>query len=537
MSAIDLYADKAEEFRSDMPGAGNVDPGIWGGFMRGTGNAFMRGTFEAAAGVDSILLSQIPLIADKVKSAIDGGPEQFTERDAFYKSHNEFFGEHIKRWTPPAGDVGVAGQVTGELLAALPQLLASPTGFVALQQMRQTERLAQKGVDPERAVAAGTVIGLGNAIGVYVPILGKTLLQRALIGGAGFNVVQGVATRAAASKVLEGTPAKGDFDAVGGVDLTLDALFGVVFGWLTHVTRARMPNAPDAVAALRQAQHVAADSMPGRPLDPIVDGQAHVNRLLAAVEQITRDEPVNVEHLPPVRMEADATRDAARETQVAHLQSEAETLRKAEGLPTVESAARALPAERHAVTSSTDATGAKWKVETVAIEEGTKPLYFKITDAEGRELAHADFVEKDGRISAESVRVNEDLRGRGIAEMLYRAATERTGMRIEPGRMQTPDGAAFVEAMQGKGVITGGKPKLKSKKSVLPETEDPMAAQAMRVAADNPDMLIQVGTDADGKPINQKLSDYLRQEQAMAQQAADDVPLFQLAAECLLGAH
>lgn len=105
------------------------------------------------------------------------------------------------------------------------------------------------------------------------------------------------------------------------------------------------------------------------------------------------------------------------------------------------------------VTASTDALGNKWKVEAVAIKEGDKPLYFKITDAEGKELAHADFVEENGKLMAESVIVDKRLKGQGVAEMLYRAASESTGMPIVPGRAQTPDGAGFVKAMQEKGVV------------------------------------------------------------------------------------
>lgn len=599
MSA-DLFQQESDELVSRMRGVSRPEAGVWDGFLRGTGTYFMRGAAQTASAID-MLGSIGPIVQD----AFTGGTEA---KDKYFREHDEVFGRAVEYWTPKPDEVGVAGQVVGQVLSAIPTLVASPSLFIATQQMAAAEELAKQGVAPAKSVAASTVLGASNALGIYVPILGRTLTQRALIGGAGFNVAQGIATRGVVGPILDGTPAEGQFQAFSGKDITIDALMGVAFGALAHITAPRVAAAKDELAVMRQAQHASADSLPGKLIDPLVDGEAHSVRLNTALDQLLRDEIVSVGDLPPARVEPDPARDAARQAQFEHMQSAAEEIRRQEGLPRVPDIAR------QEVTSSSDALGQNWNVEAVAIKEGEKPLYFKISDDSGRELAHADFIEENGRLMSESTHVDESLRGRGIAEMLYRAASEKYGMGIVPGREQTQAGNDFVRAMQAKGVVggpelprmprlesslmiegrpvnrmelsgsesaleaffsnraTGGvplakakeqatqwlrssqwasdpkemakgelfiskvqQPKLPSKKTVLPETEDPLSAQAIRIAADRPDITVHVGTDAEGKPITQRLADFLAEEQRIAKAATDDVPLLQIAAECLLG--
>lgn len=71
----------------------------------------------------------------------------------------------------------------------------------------------------------------------------------------------------------------------------------------------------------------------------------------------------------------------------------------------------------------------------------------------GQRRAFVDFaIRPDGVLVAENVKVAPYLKKRGIAELLYRMARE-SGYDIAPGRVQTDEGLALVEALQRKGVI------------------------------------------------------------------------------------
>ena len=71
----------------------------------------------------------------------------------------------------------------------------------------------------------------------------------------------------------------------------------------------------------------------------------------------------------------------------------------------------------------------------------------------GQRRGFVDFaIRKDGTLVAENVKVAPYLKKRGIAELLYRAARD-AGHNIAPGRVQTDEGLALVEALQRKGVI------------------------------------------------------------------------------------
>jgi hypothetical protein len=87
----------------------------------------------------------------------------------------------------------------------------------------------------------------------------------------------------------------------------------------------------DALAVLRQAQHLNADSMPGKPVEP-VDIENHVQRVKKALEQTLRDEPVDVSDIPQPRFEADETRLADMARRARELAMLAEDVRKDEGL-------------------------------------------------------------------------------------------------------------------------------------------------------------------------------------------------------------
>lgn len=71
----------------------------------------------------------------------------------------------------------------------------------------------------------------------------------------------------------------------------------------------------------------------------------------------------------------------------------------------------------------------------------------------GQRRGFVDFaIRKDGVLVAENVKVAPYLKKRGLAELMYRAA-RGAKHDIAPGRVQTEEGLAMVEALQRKGII------------------------------------------------------------------------------------
>ena len=91
----------------------------------------------------------------------------------------------------------------------------------------------------------------------------------------------------------------------------------------------------------------------------------------------------------------------------------------------------------------------------------------------GQRRAFVDFaIRPDGVLVAENVKVAPYLKKRGIAELLYRMARE-AGYDIAPGRAQTDEGLALVEALQRKGVINkdAAGPRAKASELLKPKAE------------------------------------------------------------------
>jgi hypothetical protein len=163
------------------------------------------------------------------------------------------------------------------------------------------------------------------------------------------NVAQGAATRGISGEILEGTKAEGQFKAFDTEQITLDVLLGLAFGGLAHLSPAQRAQGAEvwgrieqwtknlkssdieALATLRQAQHLNVDSMGGKPVD-VTDIDKHVQRTRKAIDQLSRDEPVNVDDLPAPRIEADPVRVAENEARFRDLMAEAEQVRTEEGL-------------------------------------------------------------------------------------------------------------------------------------------------------------------------------------------------------------
>ena len=454
--SLDLYEQEIGESMRGRTPAPVADVGIWDGFVRGTGLYTMRGLAGVARGVD-ILGSVGPIVQD----AFTGGTEA---QDKYFREHDEVWGSAVDFWTPKPREVGAAAEIAGTLISMLPLVLTSPSLAVGSLQLGTAEDLVRKGVEANTANLVGATQGLGLGLGIYMPIFGQTLAQRVLAGGVGFNVLQGVGMRAAGEVLLEGTPGEGEFKTLDPAALTLDVLLGAAFGGLVHLSPAQRAQGAqmwsrleawgkglkqsdlDAMAVLRQAQHLNADSMPGRPADP-VDVERHAGRVRQAIEQLARNEPVDVSDLPAPRFEADEPRLADMARRARELAGLAEDVRKSEGLPKPPEEPMAPPARQ--------------------------------TESEAPAAT------------------------RGVAEP-------------PPPRGDRGGEAAGAEGTKA-------------------EPPDPVQVAAERFVAEQPDLLLKVGEDTNGQPILQTAKQYLEDATRQADEVAQDVKLFELAATCLLG--
>ncbi len=312
--SLDLFQQEGNERLTALPPVQNVDPGMFDGFVRGTGLATMKGFAKAARAVD-LIGSVGPIVQD----AFTGGTEA---QDKYFAEHDAIFGRAVDYWTPRSNEIGMAGEMMGGLLSVIPQVIASPSLAVATTQLGTAEDLANVGVTTGKAQIVGAVQGLTLGTGIWMPILGKNLWQRAVIGGAGFNLAQGTVARGVSGAILEGTPAAEMFKAFDGEAMTLDVLMGLAFGGLVHYSPTQRaqgakawesigawaknlnPSDKAAIVTLREAQHLNLDSTPGKPVSD-VDIEAHVNRMRTAIDQIASDKPVAVEDITVPRRSAD----------------------------------------------------------------------------------------------------------------------------------------------------------------------------------------------------------------------------------------
>lgn len=342
--SLDLFERESIERLGGMTPQVYPDVGVWDGFMRGAGLATMRGLAKAGRAIDLA-----GAVGPVVKDAISGGTEL---QDRYFREHDEVWGAAVDYWTPTPREVGAAGDIAGTLLSVLPLVLASPGLAVGAGTMSGAEDLMKKGVDWKPALGVGLVQGAGLGLGIYMPILGQTFMQRVLLGGIGFNTMQGFAMRAASEGILQGTPGEGEFRTFDPEAITLDVLLGAAFGSIVHLSpRQRAEGAQmwerlidwgkgvkasdaEALAVLRQAQHRNVDSLPGRPAEP-VDVERHAKRVMIALEQLVRDEPVNVTDLPEAHFDFDPERVRDMASRARELTRIAEGLRKEEGLSPV----------------------------------------------------------------------------------------------------------------------------------------------------------------------------------------------------------
>jgi len=220
-----------------------VEAGAWTGFGNGLGMGIMRETF-AQTGRTAAMAAAVPSIVwDKMAGT--------TERqDLYFKDViDDTFNDAIDYWTPSEKEVGMAGQLGGGLVGGLGQLalgLGNPSLMIANAQMGTSTDLVRHGIDADKALDVGTASGIATAVGAWLPVFGKTGVQK-VVGNAAINPLIGIAQRAVQSQMLEGTDQAANFNPWDMNAIVLDAAMGAAFG---YVSKRMGETAPDVVDAI-----------------------------------------------------------------------------------------------------------------------------------------------------------------------------------------------------------------------------------------------------------------------------------------------
>lgn len=205
------------------------DAGAFENFWSGAGHFSMRSLAEAGRAVD-MAGAAFPVAYD----SLVGGTEQ---QDRYFKEHDEVFNSAVDHWTPRPGEVGMAGQIAGQLAGGIMQAVVSPALLVGTTQLSSAEDLVRQGVDATTANQVGAVQGAATAVGVKLPAFGSTLTRK-ILTGAGGNLAQGVAASGTSRAILEHANAAGaaaQYDPFDFRARALDVMLGAAFGGIAHL--------------------------------------------------------------------------------------------------------------------------------------------------------------------------------------------------------------------------------------------------------------------------------------------------------------
>lgn len=508
--SFELFPQETTNRLSTFRGTKTIEPGVFDNFFSSAGNAVMRGFAETGRAV-SMLGAVGPMLQDTDKYGQRGSTEAV---DKYFKRHDDIWNRAVEYWTPKRSEVGVAGEVVGQLLGTIPLLVASPAALVAKTQLSTGEDLVRKGVDANKAGAVGAVQAAGLGLGIWLPVLGTSLATRALVGGAAANVVQGVATRAASGEILEGTPAAGEFKAFDPTAITLDVLLGLAFGGLAHLSPAQRaqgeavwkqiaewtgtfkPSDIDAIAALKQAEHLNVESAPGRMVSA-EDIAKHHAAMKQAIDDLLNDRPVNVEAL----------------TEGARFLPDADRLRFAKDM------ADELNAQAKGMVE------AEMLAQVARLEAEGKPGFIRSAE----ELLALKRAAESPVLHPDLERAIEIARRPGF----LRTAEEKLVLdAVLQGR--AADVIGMPDAMRA--TPEGGNVRVTEPPTQTGEQADPIRTAADQFVAERPDLTLTIGADQDGNPITISAAKYLEDARLDTELASQDAGLFEIAAQCMLGA-
>ena len=368
--------------------AEKLKPGFFTGALDVVGPNLLRGGIEAAR---STAAGLVKLAGTETVSALATGfgagytPGFDTERyasdaaqgaDQLSEEIGRGTAEAVKDLRPDPTEVGMAGQIIGELSAVLPRtvagalvggLVGAATAAGAPAGYSRTQTSIADGIDESTAIKLGIAEGLTTGAGAVLPaarFVGPVLGDAAIAVGA--NVGLGMAHRGASAEILRagGYHAQAaQYEMLDKTALATDLVMGLAFFGVGRAMY-RRPTTEQIDAALtdRNAQHADVDTAPGLPVDAR-SAVAHQDALRAAIDSINRGEPVV---LPDNIQSARFLRTAEESSVVAPSRDQALVSAREELMPIVraeteKAAAGSLPnvkdvkAELSAVVRSIDA--------------------------------------------------------------------------------------------------------------------------------------------------------------------------------------
>lgn len=207
-------------------------------------------------------------------------------------------------YKPDGVVVGTGGAVLNSVVEMLPQFVGGGSSLVASTQLNTAIDLVNEGVDAVTAQGVGTAMGIGTGIGVWLPVIGKSGLQKVL-GAAVLNPLVNAISRGVSSEILEsgGYEKQAEqFDPFNLQTIATDAIMGAVFGGVDVMARgADAPTdwnvipqkAKDAVASAKAYINRTHETAPGNPVD-IKAQNAHLDAVDTAVTQVIEGKKVEV---------------------------------------------------------------------------------------------------------------------------------------------------------------------------------------------------------------------------------------------------
>lgn len=568
MSDLFAMTDRGADERVALAESSSIDSfdelesPLWRGTGQGLAEGIMRGGAKAATGVGVLVggtigqaLDSIPRVRFNRGNAL-GLPipetlEQVSTdaQDAIFRASEEIGQNAVDFWTPKPNEVGRVGQVLGGLGEIVLPLAAgggNPALLVNTTTANTGKELVDAGVDAGTAGTVAAVEGAAAYAGLKVPILGKNLTQRVGTGVAG-NVALGASSRAVAGEILDsqGYGPQSERYAIDATSLTTDALTGLLFGGLVHVTSPRLnpkltPEQLDAVMAARNSRSYAVDTAPGVAAGDAASA-AHSDALNEALALMARGEEVTAARA--VAENEGATFDAdGRVAENAKLADEVAAQQSTSDLPietTVETGAVGDMTIR-STNGHTDlqesgpyliAKDSRTDKDAQGRGEGTARYLAAAREAEARGLTLAS----DVSVSPAQARVYERLERMGFH-------VERNPAEVNPetGNLVSSDGSPVFEVKPrdatDPGVselpldqALGAKP---AEAEVTPEI-----VALYQVAEQFPDRRIDTGeTDADGAPVYQTAREAADQAKADYEQAENDTRAYETAVACFLRA-
>lgn len=558
--SLDLYERDISERMSGLRPITAPEPGAFDNFLYSAGTAAMR-TFASAGRAVTMAAGGVASAVERIGAMhpLSDGAVDTRLSDAVWRVHDDLTQRAVDYWTPNPNEVGAAGQVVGQLIATLPMVVASPSALVAATQLGTAEDVMRKGVDADKAQAVGAVQAAGLGLGIWMPILGQNLWQRVVLGGAGFNVVQGAATRGISGEILEGTPAAEEFKAFDPAALTLDVLLGAAFGGIAHLSPSQRaqgkamldriqswgkdlkPSDVDALQVVRQAQHMNVDSMPGKPVD-VQDIEAHVQRVKAAIDQLSGDRPVQVDDLPAARVGADQARTAEQQANLSVLQELGERVRRLERIPMTpdEIAARAesigtrIADQVQAAGRSADeaqAVGKVWEsfFATAAKRYGVDPQ--QLFDTYRVEVRTGDAGATDADAIAPLDPNNPNILEQSAVENLQMVAKRGERVTSSRGMISQPEKEAIASSAKAVGVSEDEVARaVRSHKMAHPVSQGWAPLIYNRTVVDDGKVVHEYknvpytfSTSRNGRPLESGTPEYDRRSTAIARSMADEV--------------